>query len=40
MTVALAVLNATAFVGVVSAYACVRVRVGDSCVTYFLVRPR
>ena len=40
MTVAFAVLNAAAFVGVVSAYACIRVRVGDSCVTYLLVRPR
>ena len=40
MAVALAVLNAAAFVGIVSADTCVRVRVGDSCVTYFLVRPR
>ena len=40
MAVTLAVLNATAFVSVVSAYACVRVRVGYSCVTYLLVRPR
>ena len=40
MAVALAVLNAAAFVGVVSADACVCVRVGDSCVTYLLVRPR
>lgn len=40
MAVALAVLNAVAFVGIVSADACVRVRVGDSCVTYLLVRPR
>ena len=40
MAVALAVLNTAAFVSVVSAYACVRVRIGDSCVTYLLVRPR
>ena len=40
MAVTLAVLNATAFVSVVSAYACVRVRVGDSCVAYLLIRPR
>ena len=40
MAVALAVFNAAAFVSVVSADTCVRVRVGDSCVTYFLVRPR
>ena len=40
MAVTLAVLNAAAFVSVVSAYACIRVRVGDSCVTYLLVRPR
>ena len=40
MAVALAVLNAAAFIGVVSADACVRVRIGDSCVTYLLVRPR
>ena len=40
MAVALAVLNAAAFVGIVSADTCVRVRVGYSCVTYFLVRPR
>ena len=40
MAVALAVLNAAAFVSVVSAYACIRVRVGYSCVTYLLVRPR
>ena len=40
MAVALAVLNAAAFVGVVSADTRVRVRVGDSCVTYLLVRPR
>ena len=40
MAVALAVLNAAAFGSVVSAYACIRVRVGYSCVTYLLVRPR
>ena len=40
MAVAIAVFNAAAFIGIVSAYACVRVRVGDSCVTYLLIRPR
>ena len=40
MAVALAVFNAAAFVSVVSADTCVRVRVGDSCVTYLLIRPR
>ena len=40
MAVTFAVLNATAFVGVVSADTRVRVRVGYSCVTYLLVRPR
>ena len=40
MAVALTVLNAAAFISVVSADTRVRVRVGDSCVTYLLISPR
>ena len=40
MAVALAVLNTTAFVLVISANGCVRIGVGYSCMTHFLVRPR